>query len=314
MTWMKKTALVTTIASVAVVGAACGNDSGSSSSSEELKGKVAIDGSSTVFPIMEAVGEEYSMEQPDVDVTVGVSGTGGGFKRFVVGETDMSNASREIKDEEAAEAEKNGVAFTKVTLAYDGMTIAVSKDNTWVKEMTIEQLSKIWLDPNVKTWKDVDPSYPAEPLKFFSPGKDSGTFDYFSEEVLDEKDMRKDVQLSEDDNVLVKGVEGTKGAIGYFGYAYYAENKDKLKEVPLSKDGADAVAPTHETINDLSYPLSREIYTYVNNKSLKEKEQVADFVKFTNENAGDLAEEVGYIKMPQEKYDENEKAIEAAMK
>ncbi|MER2123979.1 PstS family phosphate ABC transporter substrate-binding protein [Exiguobacterium indicum] len=314
MSWMKKTALITTVASIAVVGAACGNDKGGSASSSDLKGKIAIDGSSTVFPIMEAVGEEYSMEQPDVDVTVGVSGTGGGFKRFVVGETDLSNASREIKEEEAAEAKKNNIEFTKMALAYDGLTVAVSKENTWVKELTMEQLEKIWLDPNIKTWKDVDSSYPAEPLKFFSPGKDSGTFDFFSEEVLEKKDMRKDVQLSEDDNVLVKGVEGTKGAIGYFGYAYYAENKDKLKEVPLAAEGKDAVDPTPETIKDLSYPLSREIYTYINNKSMKDKKQVADFVQFTNENAGDLAEEVGYIKMPQDRYDENAKAIEDAMK
>lgn len=314
MSWMKKTALITTVASIAVVGAACGNDKGSSSSSSDLSGKIAIDGSSTVFPIMEAVGEEYSIEQPDVNVTVGVSGTGGGFKRFVVGETDLSNASREIKEEEAAKAEENGIEYTKMALALDGLTVAVSKENTWLKELTIEQLNKMWLDPNVKTWKDVDSSFPAEPIKFFSPGKDSGTFDYFNEEVMDEKDMRKDVQLSEDDNVLVKGVEGTKGAIGYFGYAYYAENKDKLKEVPLSAEGKDAVAPTPETINDLSYPLSREIYTYVNNKSLNDKKQVADFVKFTNENAGELAEEVGYVKMKQDRYDENTKAIEDAMK
>ena len=178
MSWMKKTALITTVASIAVVGAACGNDKGGSSSSSDLSGKIAVDGSSTVFPIMEAVGEEYSIEQPDVDVTVGVSGTGGGFKRFVVGETDLSNASREIKDEEAAEAEKNSVEYTTLSTCFDGLTVAISKENTWVKEMTLDQLEKMWFDPNVKTWKDVDASYPAEPIKFFSPGKDSGTFDY----------------------------------------------------------------------------------------------------------------------------------------
>ncbi|WP_313122996.1 substrate-binding domain-containing protein, partial [Exiguobacterium sp.] len=137
MSWMKKTALITTVASIAVVGAACGNDKGGSASSSDLKGKIAIDGSSTVFPIMEAVGEEYSTEQPDVNVTVGVSGTGGGFKRFVVGETDLSNASREIKEEEAAEAKKNNIEYTKLSLAYDGLTVAVSKDNTWVKELSL---------------------------------------------------------------------------------------------------------------------------------------------------------------------------------
>lgn len=315
MSWMKKSALVASITSVAVIGAACGNnEEGGAADGEGLSGKVVMDGSSTVFPIMEAVAEEYSAEQPDVEVTVGVSGTGGGFKRFVVGETDLSNASREIKEEEAAEAKKNNIEYTKLALAYDGLTVVVSKENTWVKELSLDQLEKIWLDPNVKTWKDVDSSYPAEPLKFYSPGKDSGTFDFFSEKVLEKKDMRKDVQLSEDDNVLVKGVEGTKGAIGYFGYAYYAENKDKLKEVPVSAEGKDAVDPKPETIKDLSYPLSREIYTYVNNKSLNDKKQVADFVKFANENAGELSEEVGYIKMPQDRYDENAKAIEDAMK
>ncbi|WP_214794635.1 MULTISPECIES: PstS family phosphate ABC transporter substrate-binding protein [unclassified Exiguobacterium] len=306
MSWMKKSALFASITSVALVGAACGNnEEGGAAEGEGLSGKVVMDGSSTVFPIMEAVAEEYSAEQPEVEVTVGVSGTGGGFKRFVTGETDFSNASREIKEEEAAEAEKNGVEFTQLSVALDGLSLVVNPANDWAQDITIEELNKMWTDTSVKTWKDVRSDWPDEEISFFAPGKDSGTYDFFDEKVLDETDIRQDAQLSEDDNVLVTGVAGTEGAIGFFGFAYYLENQDTLRALNV-----EGVEPTHDTINDLSYPLSREIYTYVNNASLKDKEQVADFARFMNENAADLSEEVGYVKMEQARYDENMKMID----
>ncbi|WP_214835160.1 PstS family phosphate ABC transporter substrate-binding protein [Exiguobacterium sp. s36] len=306
MSWMKKSALVASITSVAIIGAACGNnEEGGAAEGEGLSGKVVMDGSSTVFPIMEAVAEEYSAEQPDVEVTVGVSGTGGGFKRFVTGETDFSNASREIKEEEAAEAEKNGVEYTQLAVALDGLSLVVNPENDWAQDITIEELNKMWTDTNVKTWKDVRSDWPDEEISFFSPGKDSGTFDFFNEAVLDDTDIREDAQLSEDDNVLVTGVAGTKGAIGFFGYAYYIENQDTLRALNV-----EGIEPTTDTINDLSYPLSREIYTYVNNASLKDKPQVADYTRFLNENAAALSEEVGYVGMEQARYDENAEVID----
>lgn len=302
MSWMKKSALLASITSVALVGAACGNNEEGNGAAEgdALSGKVVMDGSSTVFPIMEAVAEEFSAEQPDVEVTVGVSGTGGGFKRFVTGETDFSNASREIKEEEAAEAEANGVEFTQLSVALDGLSLVVNPENDWAQDITIDELNKMWTDTNVKTWQDVRSDWPAEEITFFAPGKDSGTFDFFNEAVLDDTDIRQDAQLSEDDNVLVTGVAGTKGAIGFFGYAYYIENEGTLRALAV-----EGVEPNQETINDLSYPLSREIYTYVNNASLNEKPQVAAFARFLNENAAELSEEVGYVGMEQARYDEN---------
>ena len=216
-----------------------------------------------------------------------------------------SNASREIKEEEAAEAEKNGVEYTQLSVALDGLSLVVNPENDWAKDITIEELNKMWTDTNVKTWKDVRSEWPDEEISFFAPGKDSGTYDFFDEKVLEGADIRQDAQLSEDDNVLVTGVSGTEGAIGFFGFAYYIENKDSIRAVNV-----EGVEPTHETINDLSYPLSREIYTYVNNASLKDKEQVADYARFMNENAAALSEEVGYVQMEEARYEENAKMID----
>ncbi|TCI24651.1 PstS family phosphate ABC transporter substrate-binding protein [Exiguobacterium sp. SH5S13] len=307
MSWMKKSALLASITSVAIVGAACGNNEEENGGAEgdALSGKVVMDGSSTVFPIMEAVAEEYSAEQPDVEVTVGVSGTGGGFKRFVTGETDFSNASREIKEEEAAEAEANGVEYTEIAVALDGLAIVVNPENDWADDITMDELNMMWTDMNVKTWKDVRSDWPDEEISFFSPGKDSGTFDYFNEAVLEDTDVRQDAQLSEDDNVLVTGVAGTKNAIGFFGYAYYIENEGTLKSLKVN-----GVEPTAENVTSFEYPLSRPIYTYVNNASMQEKPQVVNFARFMNENAGALAEEVGYVAMEQASYDENAKLID----
>jgi phosphate transport system substrate-binding protein len=291
---------------------ACGNgdksgandteDENSGSGQAQLEGEIKIDGSSTVYPIMEAVVEEYQLEQPNVKVSVASSGTGGGFKAFIAGDTDFSNASRPIKDEEKTELEGKGIDFTELRLAYDGLSVVVNKDNTWVDHLTVDELKKIWLeDGTTKKWSDVRPEWPAEEIKFYSPGTDSGTFDYFDEVILGGEPIAEKATLSEDDNVLVQGVTGDKNAIGYFGYAYYVENKDKLKVVPID-GGSGPVEPTNETVESGEYaPLSRPLFTYVKNESLK-KEEVADFVTFMIENAAELSEDVGYVKLPDAEY------------
>ncbi len=300
-----------------VVLAACGGGQGSDAgdSGEQLKGNVAIDGSSTVYPIMEAVGEEYMATQPRVQVSVGLSGTGGGFEKFTKGETDLSNASRPIKDEEKKAAEEGGVDVQEFELAYDGLSVVINKENDWVDHLTVEELEKMWVnDGKAKKWSDIREGWPDEEIKFYSPGHDSGTFDYFDEVILDGKEITESATLSEDDNVLVNGVTGDKNAIGYFGYAYYSENKDKLKVVPID-GGNGPVEPTKETVMSGEYaPLSRPLFTYASVGALKDKEQVYDYVKFTLENAGELAEEVGYVSLKDEEYDEQLKTLEGLKK
>lgn len=300
-----------------VVLAACGGGQGSDAgdSGEQLKGNVAIDGSSTVYPIMEAVGEEYTATQPGVQVSVGLSGTGGGFEKFTKGETDLSNASRPIKDEEKKAAEEGGVDVQEFELAYDGLSVVINKENDWVDHLTVEELEKMWVnDGKAKKWSDIREGWPDEEIKFYSPGHDSGTFDYFDEVILDGKEITESATLSEDDNVLVNGVTGDKNAIGYFGYAYYSENKDKLKVVPID-GGNGPVEPTKETVMSGEYaPLSRPLFTYASVGALKDKEQVYDYVKFTLENAGELAEEVGYVSLKDEEYDEQLKTLEGLKK
>lgn len=304
----KGMAMTVMMGGVIAVAAGCGSDDTKTSSGEgkgsgQLQGEVITDGSSTVFPIMEAVAEEYMATQPDVKVSVGSSGTGGGFKKFIAGDTDLANASRPVKEEETALLDEKGVKYTELKLAFDGISIVANKDNEFIDSLTVEELQKLWIDNGkVKKWSDIRPEWPNEEIKFYSPGTDSGTYDYFNEVILEEKPMVENATLSEDDNVLVQGVEGDKNAIGFFGYAYYAENKDKLKVISID-NGKGAVEPTHETIKSGEYaPLSRPLYTYVANKSVAEKEQVADYTQFVIENAGELAEEVGYVSLPEEEY------------
>lgn len=301
-------AMTAVMGGVIAVAAGCGSDDTKTSSGEgkgsgQLQGEVITDGSSTVFPIMEAVAEEYMATQPDVKVSVGSSGTGGGFKKFIAGDTDLANASRPVKEEESALLDEKGVEYTELKLAFDGISIVANKDNEFIDSLTVEELQKLWIDNGkVKKWSDIRPEWPNEEIKFYSPGIDSGTYDYFNEVILEEKPMVENATLSEDDNVLVQGVEGDKNAIGFFGYAYYSENKDKLKIISID-NGKGAVEPTHETIKSGEYaPLSRPLYTYVANKAVAEKEQVADYTQFIIENAGELAEEVGYISLPEEEY------------
>ncbi len=277
--------------------AACGTASETlSSESSKLKGKVVIDGSSTVYPITMAVAEEFKKVQPNVEVSVAMAGTGGGMKKFVAGEIDICDASRPIKQEEKDKAKANGIDYIEFEIAYDGITVVVNKDNTWADSITIDELNKIWKkDSTVKTWKDVNSAWPAEPIKLYGPGTDSGTFEYFTEAINKKaKESRTDFTPSEDDNVLVQGVAGDKYAMGYFGFSYYEENNDKLKALKVDA-GKGPVEPTFDTIKNKSYaPLSRPLFIYVSKKKF-EDEQVKAFTEFYINNAGKLSEEVDYI-------------------
>ncbi len=268
-----------------------------------LSGKVQLDGSSTVFPISEAVAEDFGTVAPKVRVTVGVSGTGGGFKKFVNQEIDISDASRPIKASEAAKAVAAGIEFIELPVAYDGISLVVSLENDWVDYLTVAELNQIWQpDSTVTTWKDVRLEWPAETIRLYGPGTDSGTFDYFTGVVNGkEQASRGDFTASEDDNVLVQGISGDKYSLGYFGFAYYIENIDKLRAVPILGENG-IVAPTVVTINNGTYaPLSRPIFIYVNKFALDRRE-VAEFVEYYLENAGKLAGEVGYIALPASVY------------
>lgn len=269
----------------------------------KLSGEIRVDGSSTVFPITEAVAEEFLASYPDVRVPVGVSGTGGGFKKFIAKEIDISDASRPIKDEEAQAAKDAGVEYIELKVAFDGLSVLVNPENTWVDYLTVEELAMIWgPDSTVKTWKDVRAEWPDEEIKFYSPGTDSGTFDYFTDEINGESGaIRPDFIGSEDDNVLVQGIAGDKNALGFFGFAYYEENADILKLVPIDS-GKGPVAPSFDTIKSGEYsPLSRPLFIYVNKESLG-NEVVKTFVKFYLENAATLSAEVGYVALPDEEY------------
>ncbi len=268
-----------------------------------LSGEIRIDGSSTVFPITEAVAEEFSIANPEVRVPVGIAGTGGGFKKWIAKETDINNASRKIKEQEETDAKAAGLEYTEFMIGYDGLSIIVNPQNTWVDSLTVDELKKIWSPGStVMIWKDVRPEWPAEPIKLYAPGTDSGTFDYFTEIVNGEAGkIRQDFTASEDDNVLVQGLAGDKNSLGFFGFAYYEENVDKLKLVKIDT-GKGPIEPTLESIKNGSYaPFSRPLYLYVNNEALARPE-VKGFMRFYLENAKDFIPEVGYVALPDEEY------------
>jgi len=272
-------------------------------SAERLRGTVSIDGSSTVFPISEAVAEEFLAVQPRVRVTVGVSGTGGGFKKFLAGEIDINDASRPIKMKEVKQASASGIGFIELPIAYDGLSVVVNTKNDWVDHLTITELNKIWQSgSSVKRWSDVRDGWPEKEIKLYGPGTDSGTFDYFTETINGKSGAsRPDYTANEDDNALVRGISGDEGSLGYFGYAYYAANKDKLRVVAID-GGKGPVAPTEITINNGTYaPLSRPVFIYVRPDALDRKE-VRAFVDFYIESAPMLATEVGYIPLPDSVY------------
>jgi phosphate transport system substrate-binding protein len=288
----------------------------SQSASKALSGLIEIDGSSTVFPITQAVAEEFNKIHQEVQIPVGVSGTGGGMKRFTVGETSISDASRPIKDKEANATKENGIDFVEVTVAYDGLSIMVNLKNTWVECLTIEHLNKLWRPDNpVNKWNELDPSWPDKTINLYGPGTDSGTFDYFTNEVNgDEGVSRADFVASEDDNVLVIGIAGDKNALGYFGYAYYIENKDKLKIIPID-GGTGCITPSIDTIANGTYkPLSRPLFIYVNTDHLVNRTEVSAFLDFYLNEGRPLVAEVGYVPLPDSEYDEQIKKVLSSMK
>lgn len=266
---------------------------------------IKIDGSSTVYPITEAVAEEFQKETK-IKVTVGESGTGGGFKKFCRGETDISDASRPILKKEIDACKDAGIQYIELPIAYDGLTVVVNAKNDWVKSLTVEELKKIWSSgSSVKTWNQINPAYPNKPLALFGPGTASGTFDYFTEAINGKaKSSRSDYTPSEDDNVLVQGVASNLGGMGYFGLAYYEENKDKLRSIPIvAKAGAAAVAPSAETVKNGTYqPLSRPLFIYVNATAAAFKPEVKAFVNFYLKNAPKLVTEVKYVALPDADY------------
>jgi phosphate transport system substrate-binding protein len=268
---------------------------------------VKVDGSSTVYPITEAVAEEFQKaKKQQVKVTVGISGTGGGFKKFCRGETDVSDASRPILKAEMAECAKAGIEYYELPVAFDALTVVINPKNSFVKQLTIAEMKKMWepaAQGKVMRWNQVNPQWPDQPMKLFGPGADSGTFDYFTEAVVGKsKSSRGDFTASEDDNVLVQGVSRDVNGLGYFGFAYYVENKDKLKAVPIVNDKGQAVAPSMEAVEKGSYaPLSRPIFIYVNAKSLG-KPEVREFVEYYMKNGSKLAQEVKYVPLPEEAY------------
>lgn len=270
---------------------------------------VTVDGSSTVYPVTEAVAEEFQADKAGtVQVTVGVSGTGGGFKKFCRGETDISDASRPILAQEIEACRASGVEFIELPVAFDALTVVIHPENTWAQEMTVAELKTIWAPEaqgTITRWNQVNPAWPDAPLKLFGPGADSGTFDYFTEAVVGKaKSSRGDFTASEDDNVLVTGVSQDKNAIGFFGFAYYEENTERLHAVKIKVDAdAPAVGPSAEAVIDGSYqPLSRPIFIYVNAKSAKERPHVAQFVEYYLTHAVPLIKEVKYIPLPDSAY------------
>ena len=268
---------------------------------------VKLDGSSTVFPISEAMAEEFQKANHDIKVTVGISGTGGGFKKFLRGEIDISDASRPILEKEVAEARKNGIEYIEIPIAFDALTVMVNPKNDWVDKLTVAELKTIWQPEaasKITSWKQVRATFPDRPLKLYGAGTDSGTFDYFTEAIVGKaKSSRSDFTASEDDNVLVQGIASDQNALGYFGYAYYAENQDKLKAVPVVNKTGTAVAPSPEAVKDGSYnPLSRPIFIYVNRKSI-DRPEVKKFVEFYLKNASNLVKEVKYVPLPDKAYE-----------
>lgn len=279
-----------------LIFAACARttDTGTGSGSD-LSGTILADGSSTVFPITEAVAEEFQKEFPNVRVTAGVSGTGGGFQKFCNDETDLQNASRPVKDSETQACSANGIEFIELTVANDGLAVVVNKDNTWAECLTTDELKKIWEpDSQVGNWSQVRSGFPNRPLRLFGPGTDSGTFDYFTDVINGEEGAsRTDYTPSEDDNVLVQGVQGDEGALGYFGFAYFNENRETLNDVAVDS-GSGCVTPSDETVRSGDYaPLSRPLFLYVK-KSAVAKPELNEFVDFYLANVSSLLADVGY--------------------
>lgn len=301
---MKKWQLfgTTVIGASLLLGACGGGNSDSGKGSGEVKG----DGSSTVGPIIEKLNEKFAKDNSDVTVSNGTSGTGGGFEKFISGSTDFSNASRPIKDEEKKKLDDKGIKYDEFKVAQDGVTITVNKENDFVDELTKEQLREIY-SGKAKTWKDVNSKWPDKEIKAFSPDQSHGTYDFFSEEIMDKKDIK--AEKNADTNTIVQSVEKNKDSIGYFGYNFYKQNKDKLKEVKIKDENGQLTEPTKKTIQDGSYALSRPLYIYTNEKKLKDNEGFQDFMKFVMKDKGKSAEEAGFVTLPEKDYTEQQSKL-----
>ncbi|MCH8235198.1 MAG: PstS family phosphate ABC transporter substrate-binding protein [Chloroflexi bacterium] len=288
-------------------------DTGLLATDSPLTGTIEIDGSSTVFPISQAVAEEFRKVHPNVQVPVGVSGTGGGFKRFVVGETDISNASRSIKPSEIETAAENGIEFIEIAVGFDGLSVVANPANNFLECLTTAELRSIW-EPGSRLdrWSEVRDGFPDEKLRLYGPDTDSGTFDYFTEAIVGKEDAsRSDYSASADDNVLIRGVAGDKNALGYFGFAFYSSSPDLLKLIAIDS-GSGCLYPSAQTINDGSYsPLSRPMFIYINLAALERVEVVA-FLNFYLDNAPVLVREVGYVPLPESLYDEGRALLAAS--
>jgi phosphate transport system substrate-binding protein len=298
---------------IGMLAAACGggnNDGGSADGGSQLSGTINIDGSSTVAPLSEAAAELFQEQNSGVRVTVGTSGTGGGFEKFCAGETDISDASRAIEADETKACESKGIKYEEVQVANDGLSVVVNNQNTWANCLTTAQLKAIWdKGSKVNNWNQVDPSFPNEPLKLFGAGTDSGTFDYFTNAINGEEGRsRSDYSATEDDNVTVTGVSGTKGGLGYFGLSYLQENQGKVKGVQVD-GGSGCVAPSTETVQDGSYtPLSRPLFIYPSDKALARPE-VKAFLDFYVTNYQQIAEEALFVPLTEEQAAEAKQKI-----
>jgi phosphate transport system substrate-binding protein len=308
-------AVVAAVMAIALVGAACGSDSADTGGGgSSVSGDIRIDGSSTVGPLTEAAAEFFQGENPDVRVTVGISGTGGGFEKFCAGETDANDASREIEPDEEKVCTDNGVEWTKLQVANDGIVVVINPENTWAQSLTVDQLKTIWNEGSkIDNWNQVDPSFPDVPLQLFGPGTDSGTFDYFTAAINGEEGIsRTDYQATEDDNVAVQGVAGDKGGMAYFGLSYYEQNTDKLKAVAID-GGNGPVTPSTETVQSGEYaPLSRPLFVYPATAALQRAEMAA-FMQFYLDNAQRIAEQALFVPLTAEQLSASQAALDEAL-
>ena len=303
--------------SLGMLGAACGEANGTGTatgaSGDALSGSITIDGSSTVFPIAQAAAEDFQIENPDVKISVGFAGTGGGFEVFCAGDTQISNASRAIEEDEAACLDEAGIGYTEFQVGVDGLAIVTNPATDWVDCITLEELNAIYAPGSkVTKWSEANPEWPDTDIKLYGPDPDSGTYDYFAEEVADpeadEPATRDDMTQSADDNILVQGVEGDQASLGYFGFAYFQENADRLKALQVDNGESGCVDPNAETVKANEYPLSRPLYFYVANDAMGSPE-VAAFVEYWVSNAADYATAVGYVEAPEEATTANAAAL-----
>jgi phosphate transport system substrate-binding protein len=281
---------------------------------EALTGRIRADGSSTLAPYVSVAAKRFRRQNPDVEIEVGVSGTGGGFERFCGGNTDLSNASRPIDEEEEEICQKARVRYIAIQVANDGLSVVVNRQNTWARCLGLEQLKKIWEpDSEIETWKDVDASFPDVPLKLAGPGTASGTFDYFTEQVVGEEgSSRKDYTASEDDNVIVRTVEGDRGSLGYLGHSYVAQSASQLRAVEVD-GGNGCVEPTNETVQNGSYsPLSRPLFIYVNRDALEERLEVDSFLSYILDNQRAIAKQASFVPLTQQQLNDARTALGGA--